>query len=97
MNCQTCKNPIKTNSKECEWCGSDLANSNKIYSVILLDSRRITATLVNEIRNITGLGLAESNKIASSRNSIVFTTEDFNKAEIIKNKLESCEASIIIK
>lgn len=72
MNCQTCKNPTGANSKECEWCEAVLINPNKIYSIILLDSSRITAALVNEIRNITGLGLAASSKIAFSKNSYLY-------------------------
>jgi hypothetical protein len=30
MNCQNCKNPIQQNSHKCEWCGSEINNSNVI-------------------------------------------------------------------
>ena len=30
MNCPTCKNPIKDNSIECEWCGIEIKKSNSV-------------------------------------------------------------------
>jgi biotin carboxyl carrier protein len=40
MNCPNCKNPIKDNSKECEWCGGNYAknaNKNKTKSEIIIN------------------------------------------------------------
>ncbi len=30
MNCPTCKNPVQANDKECEWCGSEIEQSNSL-------------------------------------------------------------------
>lgn len=35
MNCPTCKNPIKANSKECEWCGNMINEPNQSEIKIL--------------------------------------------------------------
>ena len=97
MNCPNCKNPLQQNASECEWCGSVLTSANKIYSLILSDAGRQKLDLVKLIKDLVGVNLKESIRIVDSKNSIVFTTEDFSKAEIIKNKLENCGASIVIK
>jgi len=97
MNCPNCKNPVLDNSNECEWCGSVLTSANKVYSLILSDAGRQKLGLVKLIKDLVGVNLKEARRIVDSKNSIVFTTEDFSNAEIIKNKLENCGASIVIK
>ena len=95
--CSTCKNPITRNSIECEWCGAVLTSANKVYYLILVDAGRQKLALVKLISDLVGGNLRESKRIVDTKSSIVFTTEDFTKAEIMKNQLENCGASIVIK
>jgi thiol-disulfide isomerase/thioredoxin len=39
MNCQTCKNPIINNYKECEWCGAALIDINNQDKIILFTAK----------------------------------------------------------
>jgi len=95
--CSSCKNPITSNSIECEWCGAVLTNSYKDHVLILLDGGRQKLALVKLIMDLIGTSLSESKKIVDSKNSVVLTTKDLKKAEIIKYQLENCGASIEIK
>jgi len=95
--CSSCKNPVSINSAECEWCGSVLTSANKVYYLILLDAGKLKLALIKSIMDLVGVNLREAKRIVDTKNSIVFTTEDFTKAEIMKNQLENCGASIVIK
>jgi ribosomal protein L7/L12 len=62
-----------------------------------LEGGRQKFALVKLIMDLIGTSLSESKKIVDSKNSVVLTTKDLKKAEIIKCQLENCGASVVIK
>lgn len=75
-----------------------IVNSNISYQIILKDSdKRNHLALVKEIKEISGIGLAEAKKIAETPNSIVLVTENLVLANYIKSRLEVLDSYVQIE
>jgi len=78
--CSSCKNPITSNSIECEWCGAVLTNSYKDHVLILLDGGRQKLALVKLIMDLIGTSLSESKKIVDSKKFSCFNDKRLKKS-----------------
>lgn len=49
MNCPTCKNPVQPNSRECEWCGSEIIKIPSQDNNLDLENKLIELCKINKL------------------------------------------------
>jgi hypothetical protein len=106
--CPSCKSPNEKSLIRCEWCGFEIplkeispdskSNLEKNYRIVLLSSEeRNRLSLIKEIKEITGLGLAESKRLAETQGSIILSSTNISLINYIKNRLEELDAFVRIE
>ena len=91
MNCPTCKNPIKENSTECEWCGNEINKSNSV-EIDLNQNRKIKFDIESARpyykNSVLEIFINDDLKCKSIMTESIFFEID-NKASLSKIKFKS--------